>query len=56
MQVAIDCVSNRAETNKMELNPKKPKDMWICFTDSVQEPPDIIERVRTFLVFGAKTI
>ena len=37
--------------------------MWICFTDSVQEPPpiqigdDIIERVKTFklLGFGVKT-
>ncbi len=32
--------------------------MWICFTDSVQEPPpiqigdDIIERVRTFTLLG----
>ena len=37
---------------------KKSKDMWICFTDSVQEPPpiqigdDIIERVKTFKLLG----
>ena len=39
--------------------------MWICFTDTVQEPPpiqigdDIIEEVKTFKLlsqFGAKTI
>ena len=51
MQVAIDCVSNRAETNKMELNPKIPKDMSICFTDSVQEPPPI-QIVDDIMVFG----
>ena len=58
MQMAIDYVCRWAETNKMELNPKKTKDMWICFTDSVQEPPpiqigdDIIERVKTFKLLG----
>ena len=37
---------------------KKTKDMWICLTDSVQEPPsiqigdDIIERVKTFQLLG----
>ena len=58
MQVAIDCICKWAETNKMELNPQKTKDMWICFTDSVQEPPpiqigdEIIERVKTFKLLG----
>ena len=58
MQIAIDYVCKWAETNKMELNKKKTKDMWICFTDSAQEPPptqigdDIIERVKTFKLLG----
>ena len=41
MQEAVDGLSGWADTNKMVLNPKKTTDMWICFTDSIPEPPRI---------------
>ena len=48
--------------NKMELNAKKTKDMWICFRKAMREPPKLmignneIERVENFkfLAFGNK--
>ena len=58
MQEAVDGLSGWADTNKMVLNPKKTKDMWICFTDSIPEPPRIqikneeVERVKSFKLLG----
>ena len=58
MQVVIDGLRTWAETNKMALNPKKTKDMWTCFTDSIPEPPRIrigdeeVERVNSFKLLG----
>ncbi len=56
-------INNRPDTrnttqNKMALNPKKTKEMWICFTDSIPEPPRIriddeeVERVKSFKLLG----
>ena len=42
----------------MSLNPKKTKDMWICFKESFPEPPQLsidgtfIERVNAFKLLG----
>lgn len=42
----------------MVLNPEKTKYMWICFTDSILEPPRVqigdeeIERVDSFKLLG----
>ena len=58
MQEAVNELDRWAETNKMVLNPRKTKDMWICFTDSIPEPPRIrigdeeIERVDSFKLLG----
>ena len=58
MQEAVDGLSGWAGTNKMVLKPKKTKDMWICFTDSIPEPPHIqikneeVERVKSFKLLG----
>jgi hypothetical protein len=41
MQEAVDGLNGWADTNKIALNPNKTKDMWICFTDSIPEPPRI---------------
>ena len=44
--------------NKMELNAKKTKDMWICFKEGIPEPPllmtgnDAIEGVKSFKLLG----
>ena len=56
MQVAIeldDCFASGQKRTKWIKSKKKTKDIWICITDSVQEPPpiqtgdDIIETVKT---------
>lgn len=58
IQNAVDAVVNWAETNKMVINVKKTKDMWLCFSGSISEPPaiqirdEIVERVNTFKLLG----
>ena len=58
MQKILDSVQNWSDTNKMKLNAKKTKDMWICFGKSIPQPPnlyigdDMIERVDTFKLLG----
>ena len=53
MQEVLDCVQNWSDTNKMKLNAKKTRDMWICFGKSNPQPPNVhagdnmIERVDT---------
>ena len=43
----------------MVLNPKKIQDTWICFTDSIPEPPriqigdDVVEWAKNFKLLGA---
>ena len=44
--------------NKMQLNPKKTKDMWICFRNDIEPPSPLIlgnstiERVTSFKLLG----
>jgi hypothetical protein len=58
MQEVVDEVIKWTSNNKMELNSKKTKDMWICFSNKIPEPPalfcgtEIIERVETFKLLG----
>ncbi len=57
LQSALDSVHSWANENKMELNAKKTKDMWICFTGASPPPPlrigdAIIERVDNFKLLG----
>ena len=55
MQEVLDSVRNWSNTNKMKLNAKKTKDMWICFAKSNLQPPNLynmIERVDTFNLLG----
>jgi hypothetical protein len=58
MQEAVDGLNGWADTNKMALNPKKTKDLWISFTDSIPEPPRIqindkeVERLNSFKLLG----
>ena len=60
MQEAVDGLSGWADTNKMVLNPKKTKDMWICFIDSIPELPRMqlkneeVERVKSFKLLGTR--
>jgi hypothetical protein len=57
VQKALDIIQNWSVSNKMTINVKKTKDMWICFTESVLEPPpvyiddELVERVE----WGFKT-
>jgi hypothetical protein len=41
MQEALDAMNDWARRNKMKLNAKKTKDMWICFKDAIPEPPSV---------------
>ena len=56
--VVLDSVQNWSDTNKMKLNAKKTKDMWICLGKYIPQPPNLytadnmIERVGTFKLFG----
>ena len=61
---ALDIIENWSVSNKMTINVKKTKGMWICFTESVLEPPpvyigdELVERVDTnlnYLEWGFKT-
>ena len=56
VQQALDVIENWSVSNKMTINVKKTKDMWICFRESVLEPPpvyigdelNLVERVEKF--------
>ena len=55
MQEVLGSVQNCSDTNKMKLNAKKTKDMWICFGKSNPQPPNLynmIERVDEFNLLG----
>ena len=41
MQEVLDSVQNWSDTNKMKVNAKKSKDMWICFGKSNPQPPNL---------------
>ncbi|CAB3981096.1 RNA-directed DNA polymerase from mobile element jockey [Paramuricea clavata] len=54
MQEVLDTMNDWTLRNKVKLNAKKTKDMWICFKAAIPEPPslkigdDTIERVNSF--------
>ena len=58
LQQSINEVNNWEVLNKMAINAKKTKDMWISFTDAIPEPPrlrignELIERVNAFKLLG----
>ena len=58
LQQSINGVNNRATLNRMTINVKTTKDMWISFIDAVPEPPRLhignepIERVNVFKLLG----
>ena len=58
LQQSINEVNNWATLNRMTINAKKIKDMWISFTDAIPEPPRLcignepIERVNVFKLLG----
>ena len=58
VQESTNAIINRATENKMMINAKKAKDMWICFAQSSSEPPPVrvgdteLERVKTFKLLG----
>ena len=39
MQEVFNCMQTWADHNKMTLNSKNTKDVWICFRDCIPEPP-----------------
>ena len=57
MQV-LNSMQKFADANKMTLNSKKTKDMWISFRDCIPEPPhlsidsEMIETTSSFKLLG----
>ncbi|CAB3976672.1 Hypothetical predicted protein [Paramuricea clavata] len=58
MQKLLDSVQNWSNANRMKLNAKETKDMWICFGKSISQPTNLyigdvmIERVNSFQLLG----
>jgi hypothetical protein len=58
MQEVLGAMNDWALRNKMKLNVKNTKDIWICFKAAISEPPslkigdDTIERVNSFKLLG----
>ena len=58
MQEVLDALQQWSTSNKMTINPKKTKDMWICFNNAVPEPAslvignDEVERVESHKLLG----
>ena len=58
MQDILNKMNDWARRSKMELNPKKTKDIWICFKQNIPEPPllaigdDMIDMVKSFKLLG----
>ncbi|CAB4045585.1 Hypothetical predicted protein [Paramuricea clavata] len=58
MQKVLDSVQNWSNANRIKLNAKKTRDMWICFEKSIPQPPNLyigdvmIERVNSFKLLG----
>ena len=57
-QEVLNSMDGWAPENKMFLNPKKTNVMWICFKESIPEPPQLsiggttIKRVNVFKLLG----
>ena len=62
MQMALEAVQDWSTRNNMIINPKKTKDMWICFNTAIPEPDplltgsEVVERVKSHKLLGIKTI
>ncbi len=60
MQEVLNGMQTWADHNKMTLNSKKAKHMWICFRDCIPEPPplstdgELIERTKSFKLLGVR--
>ena len=58
MQEALEAMQTWAIESKMTINPKKTKDMWICFSNALSQPAplvkgdDPIERVSAHKLLG----
>ena len=58
MQMALEAMQNWSTRNNMIINPKKTKDMWICFNTAIPEPDpllagsEVVERVKSHKLLG----
>ena len=58
MQEAVEAIQEWSTRNKMIINPKKTKDMWICFNTLIPEPAplvigsNVVERVKSHKLLG----
>ena len=58
MQMSLDSVQDWSTRNNMTINPKKTKDMWICFNSAIPEPDplftgsELVETVKSHKLLG----
>ncbi|CAB4036129.1 Hypothetical predicted protein [Paramuricea clavata] len=58
MQEALEAVEDWSNRNKMTINSKKTKDMWICFNTAIPAPEplvignEVVERVNSHKLLG----
>ena len=58
MQEVVEAIQEWSTRSKMIINPKKTKDMWICFNPMIPEPAplvigsDAVERVISHKLLG----
>ena len=58
MQMALEAMQDWSTRNNMIINPKKTKDMWICFNTTIPEPDplligsEVVERVKSHKLLG----
>ena len=58
MKMALEAVQDWSTRNNMIINPKKTKDMWICFNTAIPEPDplligsEVVERVKSHKLLG----
>ena len=58
MQMVPEAVQDWSTRNNMIINPKKTKDMWICFNTAIPEPDplligsEVVERVKSHRLLG----
>ena len=43
MQEVLEAMQTWATENKMTINPKQTKDMWICFSSALSEPAPLVK-------------
>ena len=52
MQEALQAIQAWSTTKKVRINPKKTKDMWICFNTTIPEPAPLVTSSEVVEIAG----